>query len=32
MTDDTTAGPIPTDYADRAKGMGVCLIDGGAAF
>ena len=42
MTDDTTADggdslpnandPIPTDYADRAQGMGVCLIDGNAAF
>ena len=24
--------PIPTDYAERAKGMGVSIIDGGAAF
>ena len=42
MTDDTKEAtgesrpnandPIPTDYADRAKGMGVSLIDGGAAF
>ncbi|MDU6251443.1 MAG: alpha-amylase family glycosyl hydrolase, partial [Cutibacterium avidum] len=42
MTDDTKEAtgesrpnandPIPTDYAGRAKGMGVSLIDGGAAF
>ena len=24
--------PIPTDYAERAKGMGVSIINGGAAF
>ena len=24
--------PIPADYAERAKGMGVSIIDGGAAF
>ena len=42
MTDDTKEAtgesrpnandPIPTDYVGRAKGMGVSLIDGGAAF